>query len=126
MLSKLFDVVTRRPDLLVDHAIAYVNLAQREFSETRDHVLRRLVAGVIAVVLVSAFIILCGVTAILGIAGVIAVTPAVLSVPGVVLLAVIAACWYAKNAGAEKTRSDLRVQLTDDLVLLRELAGAKS
>ena len=126
MLSRLFDLITRRPDLLVDHAVAYVDLAQREFAQTRHRILRQVIAGLAVFALAIAFVVLIGVTALLCIAGVTALTPGLFAVPAVVLLAVVAVGWYASSIKAEEKPGDLRLQIDDDLKLLREFAESRA
>jgi hypothetical protein len=125
MLSRLFDLITRRPDLLVDHAVAYVDLAQREFAQTRNRIVRQLVAALAVFALAIAFVVLGGVTALLCIGGVTALTPALAAVPAIVLLATIVAGWYASSINAQGKSGDLRLQFDDDLKLLREFAESR-
>lgn len=126
MFSRLFDLITRRPDLLVDHAVAYVDLAQREFAQTRHRMVRQVLAYLAVFALAIAFVVLSGVTALLCIAGVAGLTPGLFAVPAVVLLAVVAVGWYASSINAEKKPGDLRLQIDDDLKLLREFAESRA
>ena len=126
MFSRLFDLITRRPDLLVDHAVAYVDLAQREFAQTRHRMLHQVLAYLAVFALAIAFVVLSGVTALLCIAGVAGLTPGLFAVPAVVLLAVIAVGWYASSINDEEKPGDLRLQIDDDLKLLREFAESRA
>lgn len=126
MFSRLFDLITRRPDLLVDHAVAYVDLAQREFAQTRHRMVRQVLAYLAVFALAIAFVVLSGVTALLCIAGVAGLTPGLFAVPAVVLLAVVAVGWYASSINAEEKPGDLRLQIDDDLKLLREFAESRA
>lgn len=122
MLSKLFDLFARRPDLILNHALAYVDLAQQEFAQTRHRLQRQVIAAVIAFSLAITFLVVAGVAALLVVAGVIALTPAVAAVPGIVLSGAALAGWYATQAGNSNKRTVLRSQIEDDIQLLRDIA----
>jgi len=126
LLSRLFDLITRRPDLLVDHAVAYVDLAQREFAQVRQRTLRQAIACLAVLALAITFLVLCGVAALLCIAGVVALTPGVFAVPAVFLLAVIGVGWYASSIGADEPPGNLRLQIDDDLKLIREFSECRA
>jgi len=122
MFSKLFDLIARRPDLILNHALAYVDLVQQEFAQTRDRLLRQIVAALIALSLAITFLVVTGVAAVLAIAEVVVLRPAIFAVPGVVLVGVVLASWYAVRAGTVDKRVDLRSQIGDDVRLLRDVA----
>jgi Putative Actinobacterial Holin-X, holin superfamily III len=59
--SLLPKLVTERPDLLIDHALAYAELAKSEIQAVKRDVIRRAVAGGIALVSGLCFVMLAGV-----------------------------------------------------------------
>ena len=61
MLVPIFNLVTHRPDLIIDHLAGYLKLAQDEVSGIKQQLIRRTIAGAIALVFAVAFIVLAGV-----------------------------------------------------------------
>ena len=62
LLPKL---ITDRPDLLLDHALAYAALAKSEIESAKRQWIRRAVAGAVALASALAFLVLAGVAAML-------------------------------------------------------------
>ena len=60
-MPHLSRLVIERPDLLVDHALAYAALTKREIELAKRAVIRRTVAGAIALASTLAFLVLAGV-----------------------------------------------------------------
>jgi hypothetical protein len=126
MFGKLFDLIARRPDLILNHALAYVDLVQQEFSQTRGRLLRQIVAALVALALAITLLVVIGVAALLALANVIVLTPAVFAVPGIALAGVILASGYAVRVGVVDKPVDLRAQIGDDIRLLRDMAESRS
>ena len=66
MLHPLFSTLVQRPDLLVDHLSAYTALFGQEAKTAGTEVIQRLLAWVLAVVCGSIFVVLAGISLILG------------------------------------------------------------
>jgi hypothetical protein len=121
-MPHLSRLVIERPDLLVDHAMAYVALTKREIELAKRALLRRAVAGAIALASALAFLVLAGVSLMLC-----ATTqpPAdamwvLWAVPGAmlaVMLISVAVAW-AKNRDVPNAHS-LSAQFSTDLHALR-------
>ena len=128
LLPKL---VTERPDLLVDHALAYAALAKREIESIRRQLLRRVLAGAVALAATLAFVILAGVALML------CATTAVqtqiqadsawvlLAVPGVMLVLAIVATLVALAKGKPRTES-LTAQVQLDVQAFRTAMESRS
>ena len=67
MLHPLFSILVRRPDLLVDHLSGYAALAHEEASEAGAELIKRLVAGALAMVCAITFLTVSGVALMLGV-----------------------------------------------------------
>ncbi len=65
LTTSLPKLLTERPDLLFDHALAYAALAKSEIEWLKRQLLRRVVAAAIAFVSAIAFVVLSGVAAML-------------------------------------------------------------
>ena len=66
VLHPIFSVLARRPDLVLDHLSAYAALVQDEAMRTGSGLLRRVIAGTIAVCAFLVFLVLAGLAAMLG------------------------------------------------------------
>jgi len=94
MLKIILDLLTRRPDLLVEHAAAYVELIKVDAQRARALWLRRIVASVLTTALAMATLIVAAVTATLCQAGVIVWSTANFSVATALLgLTLVAGMW---------------------------------
>ena len=64
---RLPKLLTERPDLLMDHVLAYAALAKSEIESAKRQWIRRMVAGAIALAATLAFIVLVGVAVMLNV-----------------------------------------------------------
>lgn len=122
MLLSVIRLLGREPDLVFEHVAAYAALARAELSSTRKRWLLRAVAGLLSFVFLFAFLIVASVTATLVVAGTIAYSPALLAVPGAILLIGIVAGAVCR-AQRRSERSELARELEADFRSLRTLVG---
>jgi hypothetical protein len=116
-------LLTQRPDLLVDHALAYAALAKGELEAVKRQLVKRAVAGAVALASGLAFVILSGVAAMLC-----AVMPGasnaswvLLVVPGAMLLVTLVATVVALKKGAPPTTGLLAAQMRLDAQAFRSV-----
>ena len=123
LLPKL---ITERPDLLIDHALAYAALAQREIELAKRHWVRRVVAGAIALVFALSFIVLSGVAIMMCAATEIraGATWVFFAVPGVMLVMTLIATAIALSKRKPRTES-LSAQVRIDLQAFRAASAAR-
>lgn len=118
MLHPIFSTAVSRPDLVVDHLAAYVDLAAQEATSTGTDVLVRVLGLVLAGLFALLFLGLAGVAAMLG-----AVHDqfhwALLAVPGAALLLAIVALLATRRPSPGQRFAGLRRQFAADLGLLR-------
>lgn len=124
LLPKL---ITERPDLLIDHALAYAALARREIESIKRHWVCRVVAGVLAIGFALAFVVLSGVAVMLYVATEIQsdATWVLFAVPGVMLVLTLIATAIALSKGKPRTES-LSAQVRIDLLAFRAASVARS
>ena len=131
MLVPLFNLVTHRPDLIIDHLAGYLKLAQDEMNDVKQQLMRRLIAGAVALVFVAAFIVLAGVSLMLAsvIAAqtqpVFAVTTMLIVVPAVALVAAVIAAMVAMKAGADEPAPSFADHIQRDIQAFRQVIQAK-
>lgn len=122
LTTRLPKLLTQRPDLLVDHLLAYGALASCEIESAKRQVLRRAVAGAIALASVLAFVMLAGVALMLDAVGLVQAHGdrawVLLAVPGVMLVATLVATMMALSK-PEANSNSLAVQLRRDMHALR-------
>lgn len=122
LTTRLPKLLTQRPDLLVDHVLAYSALASREIELAKRQLLRRLVAGAIALASVLAFVMLAGVALMLDAVGLVQARGdrgwVLLAVPGVMLLLTLVATMMALSKD-KATTNPLVDQLQRDLHAFR-------
>jgi len=70
MLKAILDLLTRRPDLLVEHAAAYVELIKVDARRARSLWLRRFISAALTTILAMSAVIVSAITATLCKAGV--------------------------------------------------------
>lgn len=66
MLHPLFSTLIQRPDLLIDHLSAYVSLFGQEAKGAGTELVQKILAGVLAIVCGSIFLVLTGIALMLG------------------------------------------------------------
>ena len=127
MLVPFIDLVTQRPDLILDHVLGYVKLVQDEANGARQRFIRRLVAAAVALVFAVVFLVLLGVALML--MSLTTEQPQFLSinvvtlftVPGVALLATAVAAFIALKEPSRDTGASLAQYLQRDLQAFREV-----
>jgi len=125
--SLLPKLVTERPDLIVDHALAYAALAKREIESVKQQLVRRVVAGAVALASALSFVMLAGVALMMC-----ATTPlradatwVMFAVPGVMLVISLIATVVALSKGKPPSES-LGAQVRIDLQAFRAAMEARS
>ena len=120
MLHPVFSTLIKRPDLVVDHLSAYVELVQQETSHAGADWVQRALAWALTACGALVFVILAGVALMLGALN--AFHWALLAVPGAALL-VTALAWSRTKAPPQAERfTELKSQLDSDVRALREAA----
>jgi hypothetical protein len=123
VLHPIFSVLARRPDLLLDHLAGYGALAREEAQSTGTALLRRTVAGIVAVCAFLLFLVLAGVAAMLGVLLAQFHWMLVL-VPGIALALALVAYLQARQPLPRGSLTQLQAQLEADLEALRTLGAA--
>lgn len=122
-------LVTERPDLLIDHALAYAELAKSELESVKRQVVRRVVAGAIALAAAMSFVMLTGVALMLGASTQMRpdLSWLLFAVPGVMLAFTVIATMVAmtKGSGAKPTQS-LTDQVRLDVQAFRAVMDART
>ncbi len=123
MLHPIFSTAVSRPDLVVDHLVAYVDLAAAEASSTGTDLAVRLAGWVLAGVFALLALGLAGVAVMLGaLHG--GVHWVLVAVPAVCALLAVIALLVTRRPSAGQRFAELRRQFAADLGLLRS-AGAR-
>lgn len=131
MLVPLFNLFTHRPDLIIDHLAGYLKLAQDELNEAKQQVIRRAVAGAVALVFAVAFIVLAGMGLMLSSVAsiqaqpVFASTTMLIAVPGVALVAAIIAGIVAMKSGTDEPTVSFSDHIQRDIQAFRQVIQAK-
>ena len=130
MLVPLFNLVTHRPDLIIDHLSGYLKLAQDELTEVKQHVIRRAVAGAVALVFAISFIVLAGVALMLSSIATQsqsanAPTVMLIAVPAIALVAAIIAAIAALKAGPAQTSASFADHIQRDIQAFRQAIRKK-
>jgi len=118
MLHPIFSTVVSRPDLVVDHLAAYVDLATQEATSTGNDLLVRVAGMVLAGLLAFLFLGLAGVALMLGLLQD-RFHWALLAVPGAVLLLAAVVLLATRRPPPGQRFAELRRQFAADLGLLR-------
>ena len=131
MLVPLFNLVTHRPDLIIDHLAGYLKLAQDELNEAKQQVIRRAIAAAVALVFAVAFIVLAGMALMLSSVAatqpqpVFATMVMLIAVPSVALLAAIIAAIVAMNSGTDGPTVSFADHIQRDIQAFRQVIKAK-
>jgi len=128
LTKRLPKLLTQRPDLLVDHALAYAALAKDELEAVKRQIIKRAVAGAVALAAGLAFVILSGVALMLWAVSPVLANPVwvLLAVPGVMLLLTVVATLLALSKGAPAHASSLAMQLRLDAQAFRSVMETRS
>jgi len=131
MLVPLFNLVSHRPDLIIDHLAGYLKLAQDEVNGVKQQVVRRAIAGAVALVFAVAFVVLAGVALMLGNVTVMPTHPllinttVLIAVPGVAFLAAVIAAIVAVRSGNDGTPVSFADHIQRDIQAFRRVLQAK-
>ena len=131
MLVPLFNLVTHRPDLIIDHLAGYLKLAQDEMNGLKQQLVRRAVAGAVALVFAVAAIVLAGMSLMLASLPItqtqsdFATTATLIAVPTVALLAAIIAAVVAMRSSAEEATVSFAEHIQRDIQAFRQVIQAK-
>ena len=130
MLVPLFNLVTHRPDLIVDHLAGYLKLAQDELAEVKQQVIRRAVASAVALIFAIAFIVLAGVALMLASISTQsqsanAPTVMLIAVPAVALVAAFIAAIAALKAAPAQTSASFADHIQRDIQAFRQVIRKK-
>ena len=131
MLVPLFNLVTHRPDLIIDHLAGYLKLAQDEVTSAKQQLIRRAIAGAVALVFAVAFIVLAGVSLMLAslttvqTQPVFATTATLIAVPTATLIAAIIAAMVAMKSSASEPDASFADHIQRDIQAFRQVIRAK-
>lgn len=130
MLVPLFNLVTHRPDLIIDHLAGYLKLAQDELAEVKQQVIRRAVASAVALIFAIAFIVLAGVALMLASISTQsqsanAPTVMLIAVPAVALVAAFIAAIAALKAVPAQTSASFADHIQRDIQAFRQVIRKK-
>jgi hypothetical protein len=120
MLHPLFATLIKRPDLIADHLVAYVELISQESSGLGKDWLKRGLAWVLVGLGTLVLVIFSGTAVMLG-----ALNQfhwVLLAVPGLVLALTLLAFLIARKPIDSDRFTELKVQINSDLRALREAA----
>ena len=119
MFGTLINLLTKRPDLVLDHLLAYSVLGRAEITRAKNQLVRRAVAGAVAFAFAVALIVHSGVALMLLASGQNYSTWVLLTVPGLMLAVVVVATMIALTRRTADEPESLGVQLQRDLQALR-------
>ena len=131
MLVPLFNLITHRPDLIVDHLAGYLKLAQDEVNDAKQRFVRRTIAGAVALLFTAAFVVLAGVSLMMTALPIwpaqppAATTATLILVPLVVLLAAIISAIVAMKSGAGEPALSLADHIQRDIQAFRQVIQTK-
>lgn len=118
MLHPLFSILIQRPELVLEHLSGYSALLRQETAQAAGLLVKRYVAGALAIVCGLAFVLLAGMALMLG-----ALHNqfhwALLAVPGAALLAMVLAIVRAKTPLLEPQFIELKSQIHSDIQALK-------
>jgi ABC-type antimicrobial peptide transport system permease subunit len=121
MLHPFISTLIRRPNLLVDHLAGYAELIREEAAEAGTDLVQRVVAWVLVLVCAIVFLILAGIAVMLG-----AVMNqfhwALVAVPAVVLVLMVAAVLKARQPVLKTHFAEVKAQVDRDAQALRSAA----
>jgi|GEM_PF-3560577 len=131
MLVPLFNLVTHRPDLIIDHLAGYLKLAQDELNDVKQQIVRRAIAAAVALVFAVAFIVLAGMALMLAsvsttqLQPIFATTAMLIAVPTVALLAAIIAAIVAMKSDTDIPTVSFADHIQRDIQTFRQVIQAK-
>ena len=118
MLHPLFSTLIQRPDLALDHVSAYAALINQELKVASVQVVMRVIAWVLAGLLVCFFVVFAGIALMLGFLNN-QFHWILVAVPGVTLLLAIVALVKAQQPMPEDHFPELKAQIASDAHALR-------
>jgi hypothetical protein len=124
MIHPIFSVLVKRPELVMDHVAGYAALVQEEASTVGVEVAKRAIAWGVAVLSLVVFLMLEGVSIMLG-AMLDEFHWVLVVVPGAALLLSVGAWSVARQRLPAKAFTELKAQLDADAQALRAV-GAQS
>jgi cytochrome c biogenesis protein CcdA len=123
MVHPIFSVILRRPDLLARHLSNHAELIRAEFSQAKQAVVLKAVAGVVAGV---SLLLALGLSAVAVMLSVVERFHwALIAVPGVVWLIFLGCAVFATRAAVQPKAKDVREQVEADFDLLRHVRMEK-
>jgi hypothetical protein len=122
VIGPLLKLATDRPDLVVDHLLAYASLAKRQIDSTKSSVFRRVVASGVAVASGVSFLTLTGVALMLLISLPGSSFWALCAPPAATLLITIVALVVAASSGPLPEEKTVIAQLQADITELKRLS----
>ena len=131
MLVPLFNLVTHRPDLIIDHLSGYLKLAQDELNDAKQQIIRRAIAGAVALVFAVAFIVLAGMALMLSSVMAIPTQPVfatmtmLIAVPSGALLAAVVAAIFAMKSGTDTPTVSVADHIQRDIQAFRQVIKSK-
>ncbi len=131
MLVPIFNLVTHRPDLIIDHLAGYLKLAQDEVNGIKQQLIRRTIAGAVAAVFAVAFIVLVGVAIMFASVASTQLqsefpgNAALIVVPAVALAAAIIAAIVAMKSGIDQPSVSFADHIQRDIQAFRQVIRAK-
>ena len=131
MIVPLFNLVTHRPDLIIDHLAGYLKLAQDELKDAKQQLIRRAIAGAVALVFAVAFVVLAGMSLMFASVTtmqaqpVFVATATLIAVPTVMLFAAIIAVVVAMKSGADQSSVTFAEHIQRDIQAFRQVIRAK-
>jgi uncharacterized membrane protein YqjE len=126
-LQSLFRLITTQPQLLLDHVEAYSELVVEEIADVSSAYKRRLLYGVLALLLAALGITFTGIALLLWATAPLAQihSPWLLwAVPMTPLVLALVCSLVAKNNARQGAFTDLRSQLRADMAMLRTTKAA--
>lgn len=127
--SLLPKLVTERPDLLIDHALAYAELAKSELQSMKRDAIRRIVAASVALLSGLSFFMLAGMALMLQATREIRIDMAwvLYAVPGFMLvLTIVAAVVASTKGGVGEPVKSLTDQVRLDITAFRAAMDERS
>lgn len=124
---RLPTLLTERPELLMNHALAYAALAKGEIESAKREWIRRIVAGAIALAAALAFTVLAGVALMLDVTAQphVGMAWVLYAVPGSMLVVALVSLGVALSKGQPKPIS-LSEQLQLDMQAFRTAMESRS
>lgn len=118
MLHPIFSTAIQRPDLIAEHIAAYSAVISQDANAVKLQVMRRAIAGGMAVICGSVFLSMMGTAVMLGFIQN-QFSWALVIVPGIALLLTVVAVFKAVQPLAQGNFSELKAQLKSDVDALR-------